>query len=70
MKLNMYDGFVAEGEPGEIAAFTFILLEFLKHKSDKEKEELAQKESVIFKEFGNMTFEELRRMEMGEDMDE
>lgn len=61
MTLKLFDSFVAEGEPEEIAAYTFIVLEWLQQKSE-------QREAKFLKKFGNMTFEELRRMEMGEDI--
>ena len=67
MTLNIFNSFEASGEPEEIATYTFLVLEWLKYKSN---ERTDQKESEFLRKYGHMTFEELRRMEMGEDMEE
>lgn len=70
MKLYMMDCFVAEGDPGEIAVYLCMFLDLLKHKEEKENADRVRKEVNIFERLSNMTFNELRKMEMGEDDEE
>lgn len=67
MRLYMFDAFVAEGKPEEVATYTFLLLDLLKYKSDKDDAAQAKKEMDLMEKFGNMTFQQLRDMEMGEE---
>lgn len=67
MKLYFMDMFVAEDSPVNCAIYTYCVLDALKQKSDMEIKEKAKKEMDLMEKLGNMTFEELRKMEREED---
>ena len=60
MKLTMFDAFVIEGEPTELAFFMSMVLCVLKDKDESDKKK--EVESWMAK-YGDKTFDELMRME-------
>lgn len=64
MKLNVFNAFVAEGEPADLAMFLFVLICGLQQKTDDDKKKEVDE---WLKKYGDKTFEELMRMERDEE---
>jgi len=67
MKLKVFDIIVAEGNEMELALYTHILLESMRLKAEHDK---ANEASEWLKKYGNMSLEELMRMEQEDDGEE
>lgn len=64
MVLKLINGFViAEGEFGELAAYTGLLFDIMRQVTENRDKDKAKKEADMFSELMNMTFEELMKRE-------
>ena len=63
MKLKVFDAFVAEGEEAELATYTIMLLDLLKHMKEREDKLDAAREVSAFEKFLNMSFAEMMNLE-------
>lgn len=70
MKLTILGFFEAEGEPHELAAYTYCMLEILRMKAEKDKEDEVHKEMNLLDLFKDIPFEELFKHEMEENKDD
>ena len=70
MKVTLLGIFEAEGDPAELAAYTFCVLETLQMKAEKEKEDEVHKEMNLLDLFKDIPFEELFKHEMEDKQDD
>lgn len=70
MTLKVFDAFEAEGEPQELAAFAFVLLEVIHMQDEHERKKAVEKEMELFERFRGMSFEDMMKTETEEDDDE
>ena len=64
MKVTLLGIFEAEGEPLELAAYTYCVLEILRMKAEKDKEDEVHKEMNLLDLFKDIPLEELLKHEM------
>ena len=68
MKVRMFNGFVeAEGSEAEMACYTMMLLEAMKHIKEYEDRVMAAKEASVIAELMRMPLEELFKREQDGD---
>lgn len=67
MVVKVMDVIAAEGSELECALFTYALIEIFRHRFEKEEKDKVHMEAELLEKLGNMTFEELWKMERGEE---
>lgn len=68
MKVRMFNGFVeAEGSEAEMACYTMMILEVMKHLKEDEDRGMAAKEASVIAELMRMPLEELFKREQDGD---
>ena len=68
MKVQMFNGFVeAEGSEAEMACYTMMILEVMKHLKEYEDRGMAAKEASVIAELMRMPLEELFKREQDGD---